>query len=42
MRKSLTTSLDIEVLDALKKRAEKHHLSTSRELEQVLRKVLRL
>lgn len=42
MRKALTLSLDVEVLEALKKRSEKKHLSQSRIVEGILRKVLRL
>ena len=42
MRKSITFSLDENILGSLVKRAEKHNLSTSRELENILKKALRL
>ncbi|MFH0748404.1 MAG: hypothetical protein V1915_00555 [Candidatus Bathyarchaeota archaeon] len=42
MRKSVSFSLDMKILEALKKRADRHHLSQSRELENILRKALRI
>jgi Ribbon-helix-helix protein, copG family. len=42
MRKVISISLEEEILDVLKKRALKRHLSLSRTIELALRKELRI
>lgn len=42
MRMSKSYSLDLEIIDQVKKRAERRHITESRELEAILRKALRL
>ena len=42
LRKSISVSLEEKVIEKLKARADKKHLSTSRELEDILRKALRI
>lgn len=42
VRKSIGISLDVEIIEAIKKRSAKRHEALSRTIEEILRKGLRL